>query len=433
MAGANLSYDAAGNLTTDANGYNYQYDYENRIVKITMDGNDIAQFAYDTLGRRIRKTDSQDANNTRLYYYNNNWQVLYEYTDSNSSCSMFMYGNYIDEVVFSWVGSTLAHYAHDHLYSPVALINHSGGAVLERYEYDAYGHCTFLEPNFTPLQIQESQYANNYLFTGRRLDILDNGSLKIQYNRNRYYNTHTGRFTTHDPLGITPNAQWPNKFEVIYQYNEGMSLYEYMGSLPLNRLDPHGLLTCGVSKFTGTSQGRKEPIKNPDGTVTTGQAWPVPDDLEFHISVVKRDDECGCGKSKLICNYIKWGATYWWSDYSSLQHEKKHVGHWFQAWSRLKYHIGMLPDTCMSEDKAKCYKDAMKKYKATFVKMAEAKDSYLKCRTYPDGIKDKHCNAWENAIAESDRLKREALDKMHECRAIMGCGESCSGGACVIK
>ncbi len=82
VADANLSYDAAGNLTTDANGYNYQYDYENRIVKITMDCNDIAQFAYDTLGRRIRKTDSQEPNNTRFYYYNNNWQVLYEALDS---------------------------------------------------------------------------------------------------------------------------------------------------------------------------------------------------------------------------------------------------------------------------------------------------------------------------------------------------------------
>jgi hypothetical protein len=42
------------------------------------------------------------------------------------------------------------------------------------------------------------------LFTGRRVDILDNGSLKIQYNRNRYYDYYTGRWLTHDPLGINP-------------------------------------------------------------------------------------------------------------------------------------------------------------------------------------------------------------------------------------
>ena len=43
---------------------------------------------------------------------------------------------------------------------------------------------------------------NAYLFTGRRVDILDNGSLKIQYNRNRYYDYYSGRWLTHDPLGI---------------------------------------------------------------------------------------------------------------------------------------------------------------------------------------------------------------------------------------
>ena len=60
-----LEYDAAGNLTKDANSYEFEYDYENRVVKVTKDANDIAEFAYDCLGRRIRKIDSVDSNNTR--------------------------------------------------------------------------------------------------------------------------------------------------------------------------------------------------------------------------------------------------------------------------------------------------------------------------------------------------------------------------------
>jgi len=70
-----------------------------------------------------------------------------------------------------------------------------------------------------------SNYNNPYLFTGRRLDILDNGSLKLQYNRNRYYDQYTGRFFTHDPLG----------------YVDGMNLYEYVGSNPVANADPFGL------------------------------------------------------------------------------------------------------------------------------------------------------------------------------------------------
>ena len=45
----------AGNLTTDENGYQYEYDYKNRIVKITKNSITKAEFSYDALGRRIRK------------------------------------------------------------------------------------------------------------------------------------------------------------------------------------------------------------------------------------------------------------------------------------------------------------------------------------------------------------------------------------------
>jgi len=67
------------------------------------------------------------------------------------------------------------------------------------------------------------------LFTGRRVDILDNSSLKIQYNRNRYYDYYTGRWLTHDTLG----------------YVDGMSLYEYVKSRPTVSADPNGAFAIG--------------------------------------------------------------------------------------------------------------------------------------------------------------------------------------------
>ncbi|UCG47001.1 MAG: RHS repeat-associated core domain-containing protein, partial [Phycisphaerales bacterium] len=57
--------------------------------------------------------------------------------------------------------------------------------------------------------------------------VLDNSSLKIQYNRNRYYDQYTGRWTTEDPFG----------------YVDGMGLYEYVASAPTNQLDPYGNLS----------------------------------------------------------------------------------------------------------------------------------------------------------------------------------------------
>ena len=120
-------------------------------------------------------------------------------------------------------------------------IKGSNGTVFERYEYDSYGNCSIYDASYIPRS--SSLYGNSYLFTGRRLDTLDSGSLKIQYNRNRYYDNDTGRWLTHDPLGITPNPQKPNRFDVIGQYKDGLSLCEYVGSNPINKVDSLGLVT----------------------------------------------------------------------------------------------------------------------------------------------------------------------------------------------
>jgi RHS repeat-associated protein len=58
------------------------------------------------------------------------------------------------------------------------------------------------------------------------VDILDSGSLKIQYNRNRYYDYYTGRWLTHDPLG----------------YIDGMNLYDYVKGSPIRFQDPLGTI-----------------------------------------------------------------------------------------------------------------------------------------------------------------------------------------------
>ena len=146
----------------------------------------------------------------------------------------------------TWSTPSLCHFGrptlpprHRATLATVALLDDDGD-VVERYEYDAYGACRITDDSYGSPQ-SASSYANPYLFTGRRLDILDSGSLKLQYNRNRYYDPETGRWLTHDPLGITPPRSIINSFWIEGQYTDGMNLYEYARGNPAANSDSYGL------------------------------------------------------------------------------------------------------------------------------------------------------------------------------------------------
>lgn len=234
------TYDNAGNLTADYRGYSYTYDYENRLTKVSNSSIDLVTFAYDAIGRRIVKNDLVDSNNSRRYYYNDNWQVTCEYNASETVTTIFAYGNYIDEVIGKLDGGTsIVFYLYDHLYSPVALCNSITGQVYERYEYDAYGKPTIYNADFTATRTASS-YKNPYMFTGRNVDYIDGGNLKLQYNRNRYYDYDMGRWLTQDPLGIVPNEAYT--FRPLNEYKDTMNLLEYVRSNTISFLDPYGLL-----------------------------------------------------------------------------------------------------------------------------------------------------------------------------------------------
>ena len=232
-----LDYDDAGNTTEDANDYTYEYDYENRLIKV-LDPNDntIVEYSYDALGRRIEKV----AGGVTTRYYYDGWRILSE-IEGNTSRN-FVYGNYLDEVLIMIVddGQNQAdhYYTHDHLYSPVALIA-DDGTVEERYEYDAYGKCTIWVANFTNTR-NTSSYNNHIFYTGQRYDFLENGDLPIGNYKCRSYLPTIGRFLQHDQFGVIPNSYLVNSFMPLNQYYDGVLLYAYGGNNPLLLLDPYG-------------------------------------------------------------------------------------------------------------------------------------------------------------------------------------------------
>ena len=102
-----------------------------------------------------------------------------------------------------------------------------GGATRrERYEYDAYGNPTYWDGDFD-YELEATLCGNPYYFTGRRIDFVGHSAWMIQYNRNRFYDYYTGCWLNQDPIG----------------YQDGVNLYAYVNSNPVNRSDPQGLRT----------------------------------------------------------------------------------------------------------------------------------------------------------------------------------------------
>jgi RHS repeat-associated protein len=119
----------------------------------------------------------------------------------------------------------------DHLNS-VRLVLDENGAVLDQIAYDAFGN---IVAQLNPL------FDNPILFTSREFD----AETGLYFNRARYLDPTTGRWTTQDPLGFAAGDT---------------NLYRYVGNTPTLLVDPSGnivwlpiLLFGGAALITGTS------------------------------------------------------------------------------------------------------------------------------------------------------------------------------------
>ncbi len=281
-----FTHDENGNLTMQYNRaheeyHNYSYDYRNRLTEVE-DSNSvtIAEYAFDSLGRRIYKTVSSE---TTYFFYDAAGRVIAEYADGTTPTLTreFVYGNGIDEVLAMftpynvgdpndwddfvdfcaawlsdpndtgiWDGNfdnnndeiinfeDFAYFAgvwdipstkeSDWYYLRDALGSVRGlvGGRFDREEdrefwnYDVYGKLSIVDG-------EESKSGNPYLYTGRRYD----AETALYYYRTRMFDPDTGRMLQFDR-----------------GYFDGMNLYEYVRSNPTNFVDPFGL--CGEKPLT---------------------------------------------------------------------------------------------------------------------------------------------------------------------------------------
>ena len=199
-------------------------------------------YTYNALGRRSQKYDAVSAMGEDYvrYYYNQDWQVLMETDEYDSALRTFIYGRGLDEVlVMNDADSGDDYfYINDHLKSPVVILEEDAD-IVERYEYDAYGKPTYWDGDFD-YELEATLRGNPYYFTGRRIDFVGHSAWMIQYNRNRFYDYYTGCWLNQDPIG----------------YQDGVNLYAYVNSNPVNKTDPRGLRVTDLEQLESHNRPR---------------------------------------------------------------------------------------------------------------------------------------------------------------------------------
>lgn len=205
FAGATLSYDANGNLTTD--GVNtYTWDARNRMISIS--GGVQGSFRYDVIGRRSSAIIDGEV---RAFQYDRD-DITTEIR-SGGIAATYLRTLHIDRPL-SRKGLSEEFYHADALGSTLVLSD-SAGTVKTGYSYDPFGK---------PIG-SGAVSTNSVQYTGREYEGND-----LYYYRFRYYSNRLQRFVSEDPAGLIGGD---------------VNFYAYVSNAPTMFSDPLGLWSPG--------------------------------------------------------------------------------------------------------------------------------------------------------------------------------------------
>lgn len=241
----NSIYDLDGNLTSDGR-FTYRWDAENRLIAMQTLATVpvIAQrklaFAYDAMGRRIRKTTwNGTATGTwlpqldlRFIHELGGWNILAEITADSKFLRTYTWGpdlsgnrsgaGGVGGLLFTNLRASNKTFAHgmDLNGNVTLLVNTATGQAAATYDYGPFGE---------PLR-QSGEYAktNPYRFSTKYTDD-ETGLLDYGY---RYYDPMLGRWLSRDPIAE----------------RGGLNLYGFVGNDGVDSWDRLGLAFDGPCK-----------------------------------------------------------------------------------------------------------------------------------------------------------------------------------------
>lgn len=216
QAGGNIvfTHDSNGNLITKTEGLTittYVWDTFDRLTEVRdTNNNPIATYYYDPFGRRLWK----EVNNTRIYFFYADEGLIAEASATGTLTISYGYrpgGTWSTDAVYLKTNNQYYFFQSDHLGTSQKLLA-SDGTVVWGAKAQAFGQ-TVVDAGST--------ITNNLRFPGQYFD----QETEMHYNWFRYYDPHTGRYITSDPIG----------------FRGGLNTYSYVKANPIAKSDPSGL------------------------------------------------------------------------------------------------------------------------------------------------------------------------------------------------
>ncbi|MGB7070431.1 MAG: RHS repeat-associated core domain-containing protein, partial [Pyrinomonadaceae bacterium] len=196
-------FDNAGNTKVDANGQTFVYDSENKQVQVNDSAGTIGQYFYDGDGKRVKKIVPLTGETT-IFVHDATGKLVAEYST----------------IVAPTNEAKIAYLTNDHLGSP-RITTDQFGQTISRRDFMPFGE-EIIRTNYGSDSVRQK-------FTGYERDI----ESELDFAQARYYTQRLGRFTSVDPITVTP-ARVVDPQQI--------NLYAYVRNNPLEFIDPTGMI-----------------------------------------------------------------------------------------------------------------------------------------------------------------------------------------------
>jgi RHS repeat-associated protein len=223
-------YDLDGNLMSDGR-WTYTWDAENRLISMTVNSRNPGPqyqltFAYDSKGRRIQKTVSNNGVTSITTFLYDGWNLIATLSPLSTRQSSYVWGTDLSgsaqgaggvggllEVTYDGASTTNAFAAYDGNGNVSALVNAGDGTVVGNYEYGPFGEVI---RNSGPMGKN-----NPFRFSTKYQD----DESDFLYYGYRYYKASTGTWVNRDPK----------------KEKGGLNLYGFIRNDGVNKCDFLGL------------------------------------------------------------------------------------------------------------------------------------------------------------------------------------------------